>query len=183
MLKYDDKHVRMTGVKNSEQHEKNEKSEVSEPVAKAEEIDVKGSAEVMQATADIAADIAEVGIEDAEASEGFKEREGGGRQKVKDPSPKTKGRQQDEQDLKAHIHKTIPIKTMRKEVEKEIRKEIRKEEKRVLLAYAGLKRYSPHKLSELVAKIRSLRDLLSSLVEATKEVLTGLYLKWVRKES
>lgn len=180
MLKYKDKHVRMTGVKNSEHHEKSEKSEVSESTANAEKIDVKGATEVMQATADIAAEVADVGIEDAEASEGYKE---GGRQKAKDPSPSAKGKKQTQQDLKAHIAKTVSTKKMRKEVEKEIRKEIRKSERKVLLAYAGIKRYSPHKLAEMIAKIRSLRDLLSSLIEATKEVLTGLYLKWVRKES
>jgi predicted component of type VI protein secretion system len=72
---------------------------------------------------------------------------------------------------------------MQKEIAAEIRKEIRKEEQKVLLAYVGLKKYSPSRLAEKVAKIRNLRDLLSGLVDATKEFLTGLYLKWVRRES
>ncbi len=71
---------------------------------------------------------------------------------------------------------------MKKEIAVEIRKEIRKEERKVLLAYTGIKKYSPHRLAEMVAKIRNLRDLLSSIMDATKEILTGLYLKWVKRE-
>jgi hypothetical protein len=70
---------------------------------------------------------------------------------------------------------------MKKDIASAIRKEIRKEEQKVLLAYAGVKKYPPDRLAEKVAKIRSLKDLLSSLLDATKEFLTGLYLKWVRK--
>ena len=85
-------------------------------------------------------------------------------------------------DLKAHITATVSTRKMQKQVAAEIRKEIRKSEKKVLLAHLGIKKYSPHKLAEMISKIRSLRDLLSSIVEATKEILMGLYLKWVRKE-
>ena len=71
---------------------------------------------------------------------------------------------------------------MQKAVATAIRQEIRKKEKKVLLAYVGVKKYSPHKLAEMIAQIRSLKDLLASLVDATKEILTGLYLKWIKKE-
>jgi hypothetical protein len=151
------------------------------PSAKVEAVDVKGATEVIQAAADVSAEVADLGIdsaESAESGESFSEKKGN----KKDHSMAKKVQPKTQQDLKAHIHKTIPTKKMKKEVTVAIRKEIRKEERKVLLAYAGIKKYSPHKLAEMIAKVRSLKDLLSSIVDATKEILTGLYLKWVKKE-
>ena len=175
----------MTIVRESKDHGKIEKSEVPEAAAKTEKVDVKkleAEAEIGAEAAKVAAEVAEVaetGMENAESGEGFSEE---GRQR-KDDSAVKKSSQPTRQDLKAHIQKAVPQKKMRKEVAREIRKEIRKEERKILLAYAGFKKYSPHRLAAMVAKIRSLKDLLASLVDATKEILTGLYLKWVRKET
>lgn len=174
----------MPAVKNSEHHEK---AQEKKPDSAKVDINVDkmvSEAEVGAETAKVAAEVADLGIdsaESAESAEGFKE---GGRSKARDPSPKGKKQtKQTQKDLKSHIHKAIPQKKMQKQVASAIRKEIRREERKVLLAYAGVKKYPPHKLAEMIAKIRSLKDLLASLVDATKEILTGLYMKWVHKET
>lgn len=184
MLKLSIKSARMPDVKESKNHGKVEKSEVSGAAAKTEKVDVKkieAEAEVGAEAAKFAAEVAEIAeteIEGAESGEGFSERKG----QKKDDSAVKKSSQQTQQNLKTHIHTTVSSKKMKKEIAVEIRKEIRKEERKVLLAYTGIKKYSPHRLAEMVAKIRNLRDLLSSIMDATKEILTGLYLKWVKRE-
>ncbi len=171
----------MAAVNESENHEKTKEKPHS---MKAEKVDVgklESEAEVGSEAAKIAAEVADLGIdsaESAEAAEGFSE----GKGDKKDSSTPTKTQKKTQDEIKAHIHKAISQGKMRKSVEKEIRKEIRKKERKVLLAYAGFKKYSPHKLAEMIAQIRSLKELLSSLLNATKEILTGLYLKWVKKE-
>ena len=173
----------MGRVKEKENYGKIEKSEVSEASAKVEKIDADKT-EVEAKVGEIAegvkaaVDIAESVEDGAESGEGFSEDKGN----KKGDSDVKKSSQQTQQDLKAHVHAVVSSKKMKKQITVAIRKEIRKEERKVLLAYVGVKNYSPHKLAEMMARIRSLKDLLSNLLDATKEILTGLYLKWVRKE-
>ncbi|MFH1546216.1 MAG: hypothetical protein ABIE14_02475 [Patescibacteria group bacterium] len=171
-------------MRESKNHGKVEKSEVSEAAAKTEKVDVKkleSEAAVGVEAAKFAAEVAEIaetGVESAESGEGFSEQKGD----QKDDSAVKKSSQQAQQDLKVHIHTIVSSQKMQKQIAVAIRKEIRKEEQKVLLAYVGIRKYSPHRLAAMVAKIRNLKDLLSSLVDATKEILTGLYLKWVKRE-
>jgi len=168
---------------NKETHREKAHEKAAHKVEKVDVDKLESEAEVGGEFQKFQAEVADLGIdsaESAEAAEGFSEGKGN---KKDDSAPKRDSNQQTQQDLKVHIHATISTKQMKKQVAAAIRKEIRKEERKVLLAYVGVKRYSPHKLAEMIAKIRSLRDLLSSLVDATKEILTGLYLKWVRKET
>ncbi|MCF7846287.1 MAG: hypothetical protein K9L85_03535 [Candidatus Peribacteraceae bacterium] len=150
-----------------------------------EKVDVKkieAEADVTEVASGIAAEVADLAIDSAESAEAggesFSEHKG---DKKDYAAPKSGAATDDKQNLFAHIQATVPTAQMKKEVASAIRKEIRKEEQKVLLAYVGLKKYSPHRLAEKIAKIRSLKDLLSGLVDATKEFLTGLYLKWVKR--
>ncbi|MFH0776374.1 MAG: hypothetical protein V1936_02055 [Patescibacteria group bacterium] len=161
-----------------------EKARENTASAKPEKVNVnelEANAEIGSAAREISADAMRA-IEGAdsidESGEGFSENKGN----KKDYSGST-GKSDDDstQNLAAHVQATVSQSRMQKEVAAAIRKEIRKEERKVLLAYVGLKKYSPHRLAEKIAKIRSLRDLLSSLVDATKDFLTSLYLKWARK--
>lgn len=171
----------MPVVKTKENFEKSHEKTTS---AKAEKVDVgkiEAEAEIQSEAAKVSAEVADLAIdsaESAEGGEGFSEHKG---DKKDHSAPTGSVSDEDKKNLFAHIHATVPVKKMKKEVAAAIRKEIRKEEKKVLLAYVGIKKYSPHRLAEKIAKIRSLRDLLSNLVDATKEFLTGLYLKWVKK--
>jgi hypothetical protein len=166
---------------NQEAHHENAQEKIS---AKPEKINV-GKLEAQAKVGEIAegvkaaVDIAN-SVESAEnEGEGFSE----GKGNKKDDSASSQNQStQTQQNLKTHIHTQITKTKMQKEVTAAIRKEIRKKEKKVLLAYVGVKKYSPHKLAEMIAQVRSLKDLLSSIVDATKEILTGLYMKWVRLE-
>jgi len=169
----------MSVVKKSENLEKIGKK----PSSKPEEINVdkiEAEAEIGSEMSKISAEVADLGIDSAESEgsgEGFSEKKG-------DKKDFSAGKQQAQtkQDLKAHIPKVVSIRVMQKEVASEIRKEIRKEERKILLAYVGVKKYSPDKLTKMVSKIRNLKDLLGNLLSATKEILSSLYLKWVKKE-
>jgi len=178
MVKYADNRDKMNFVDEKENFEKSGKEAVS---ANSEKVVDVGESKVEATAAEVSAEAMKTidSAESAEGDEGFSEKKGD----KKDFSGSAKKDDTTVADLKAHIQKTVPTTKMRKEIAAEIRKEIRKEEQKVLLAYVGLKKYPPSRLAEKVAKIRSLRDLLSSLVDATKEFLTGLYLKWVRHES
>ncbi len=182
MLELGVKSAKMSVVKGTENHGKIEKSEISEGTSKIDVKEIESEAKLGAEAAKFAAEvakIAETGAESAESEESFSEE---GRQR-KDDSVVKKSSQQTQQDLKTHVHTAVSSKKMKKQVTVAIRKEIRKEERKVLLAYVGVKKYSPYRLAEMVAKIRNLKDLLSSLMDVTKEILTGLYLKWVRKET
>ncbi|MCF7836891.1 hypothetical protein K9N08_04480 [Candidatus Gracilibacteria bacterium] len=166
-------------------HEKNPENSAEKSASKLEKIDV-GALESSAAISEVAGEIAKAAVEATEvgesldeAGEGFSEQKGDSKKSFSGSGTRD---DQAAVDLKAHIAATISTQKMQKQVAAEIRKEIRKSEKKVLLAHLGLKKYSPNKLAEMISKIRSLRDLLGSIVEATKEVLIGLYLKWVRKE-
>lgn len=110
------------------------------------------------------------------AAEGFQE---DGRQQAKQTA------QQQKVKNPAQLSKALqPLpspKKMQQQIAQAIRKEIRKDESKVFLTYVGLKKIPPHNLALIIAKIRQLKDLLASLLESSKEVLTGLYLKWVRQ--
>lgn len=188
MLKLDEKYARMTVVneaRNSEKMREREAPKANPEAKESKKIDVAGAAKVMTEAANISSEVSDVmgdHIEGAESAEGFSEGKGNKDSKQSTAKAKQKKDDQSVKDIKAHIHKTIPVKQMQKEVAQEIRKEIRREERKVLMAYVGLKKYHPSRLAEIIAKIRQLKDLIASLVLVTKEVLTGLYLKWVRKE-
>ena len=174
----------MATVNERENLEKQEHSAEKQP----EKVDVKK----LEAEAEIGSTAAEISTEalktiegaDAidESSEGFSEQKGD-KKDYSAPSGATGDDDEDAQNLFAHIQKTVSQKQMQREVASAIRKEIRKEEQKVLLAYVGIKKYPPHRLAEKIAKIRNLKDLLGSLVDATKEFLTGLYLKWVKRSA
>jgi hypothetical protein len=152
----------------------------------AEQVDVKSATELLMNQADVAGATGEImgsieSSESAEASEGFKEGEKQGKAKQGSGSS-----QQDNAAVAsahAHIHPLPPPPKMRKEVTRAIRQEIRKEERKIILAYVGLKKVSPDRLAEMVAQLRQLKDLLASLLDATADILKGLYLKWVRGEA
>jgi len=170
-------------VNEKENFEKVEKKDIS---ANLENVDVdklEAQTAIGETAREISADAMKT-IDSTESTEGDKTFSEKGNDK-KDYSDSTSGATSDDdaQNLFAYTQKTVPIRQMKKKVEKAIRAEIRKEEQKVLLAYVGLKKYSPNRLAEKIAKIRSLKDLLSSLISATKEFLTGLYLKWVQKKS
>lgn len=116
--------------------------------------------------------------ETAEAAEGFSE---AGRQTAKKP-PVTQGKvsQDNQAALKAHLQPLPEPKKMQQQIMQALRYEIRQDERRIFWAYVGIKKISPNRLAVLVAKIRKLKNLLASLLESSKEVLTELYLKWVR---
>lgn len=172
----------MADMNEAQNHAKEKAGESAKESVKVEKIDVdklEAEAELGATQAEISADIMKTAEVAEESGEGFGEDEQQGKAK------QSSGGKKDEASptqIKAHIHATIPQNKMRKDVAKEIRKEIRKEERKVFFAYTGIKRVSPHKLAEMVARIRNLRDVLASLLHATKEVLAGLYMKWVRKE-
>jgi hypothetical protein len=166
--------------------ETNPENSAEKSVSKTEKVNV-GALESSAAISEVASEIAKAAVEATEvgeslddSGEGFSEQKGDSKKSF---SGSGKRDDQAAADLKAHIAATVSTRKMQKQVAAEIRKEIRKSEKKVLLAHLGIKKYSPHKLAEMISKIRSLRDLLSSIVEATKEILIGLYLKWVRKET
>lgn len=153
---------------------------------KAEAVDVQGTAELITAQADIADATAEVigGIESAESSEegedggeGFKEGEKQGKAK------QGSGTVTADDDVAPASQPLPPPPVMKKELTKVIRKEIRKQERDVLFAYVGLKKVAPNKLAEMVARLRQLKDLFASILDATTDVVKSLYFKWVRKET
>ncbi len=148
----------------------------------AEKVDVKGVTEVMVAQADVAGELADLdleGNESAESGESFKEGEKQGKAK------QGSGVTDDDEAVAtahAHIHKLPAPPQMKKAVVRAIRKEIRKEERQVMVAYLGIKKVAPHRLTEMVANLRKLKDLLASLVDTTAETIKGLYFKWVKGE-
>ncbi len=182
MLKLQDNYDKMTVVSGKENFEKSHEKALSANPEKVDVGKIEAEAAVDSMASGVSAEAMKT-IESAESAEGggesFSEHKGD----KKDYTGATGGTVSDEdaQNLFAYVQKTVPQKQMQREVAAAIRKEIRREEQKVLLAYVGLKKYPPHYLAEKIAKIRSLRDLLSNLVDATKEFLTGLYLKWVRK--
>jgi hypothetical protein len=154
-----------------------ESTEVLNSVQPEKKIDTKGSTEVILSSAEVSSATSEVlgGIEDAESSEGGE------------------GYSEDEHQGKAAqasgagaatsttATTTLPeLTVMQKQVIAKIRHEIRKQEKEILAAYIGWKKIHPNKLAEKVQKLRSLKDLLSSVLDATLETLRGLYAKWVQ---
>ena len=145
---------------------------------------MEADAEIGSTTAEISADAMKAieGAESAESGEGFSEGKGN-KKDYSGGSGQASDDDDDAQNLIAHIQKTVSQKQMQREVASAIRKEIRREEQKVLLAYVGIKKYPPHRLAEKIAKIRSLKDLLGSLLDVTKDFLTGLYLKWVKKSA
>jgi len=158
------------------------------PAAKAEAVDVQGTVELMSTQADVAGAAADViGTVDStesaegadESGEGFKEGEKQGKAK--------QGSGTAPQDVEDVAHASTqplpPPPVMKKELAQVIRKEIRKQERDVLFAYVGLKKVAPNKLAEMVTRLRSLKDLFASLLDATTDVVKGLYFKWVRKET
>lgn len=173
----------MTVVKNSEHHAESHKESAPKKPEKIDVDKLEADAGVNEIARGVkaAVDIAD-SVESAESAEAAGESFSEGKGNKKDYSTSSKPTKQTQQDLKSHIHAKIPKKKMQKQVAAAIRKEIRRKERKILLAYVGVKKYSPHKLAEMIAQIRSLKDLLSTIFEATKEVLTGLYLKWVKKE-
>lgn len=183
MLKLLDKHDKMVFVNEKENFGKS--PEKIESSAKPEKVDVNkiaAEAEAGSMASEISTEAMKAieGAESAESGgEGFSEQKGD--KKDYTGASGTAVSDDEAQNLFAYVQKTVPQKQMQREIAAAIRKEIRREEQKVLLAYVGLKKYPPHYLAEKIAKIRSLRDLLSNLVDATKEFLTGLYLKWVRK--
>jgi len=76
---------------------------------------------------------------------------------------------------------TLPsIEIMRIQVSTQIKKEIRmleKEANRLMRSPGG---FHPFKLNTIVAKIRTLRDILASLADVTADALKGLWLKFVK---
>lgn len=117
------------------------------------------------------------GSESAEDGEGF----GEGEQSGKAKQGSGKGKQDDQQSTTQVKTAHLPPPTlMKKQIAQEIRKEIRKEEKKIMAAYLGFSDIAPDKLAEIVAKIRQLKDLLASLMDAAGDVLKSLYDKWVR---
>jgi|GEM_PF-2223247 len=181
MLKLHDNYDKMAAVSGKENFEKSHEKALSANPEKVDVGQIAAEAAVDSMASGVSAEAMKT-IESAESAEGgesFSEHKGD----KKDHTGATGSTVTDEeaQNLFAYVQKTVPQKQMQREVAAAIRKEIRREEQKVLLAYVGLKKYPPHYLAEKIAKIRSLRDLLSNLVDATKEFLTGLYLKWVRK--
>jgi len=159
------------------------------PAAKAEAVDVQGTVELMSTQADVAGAAADVigGVESVESAEGMDEggegfKEGEKQGKAKQGSG-TKAVQDAEDDAHTAAHPLPPPPVMKKELTKVIRKEIRKQERDVLFAYVGLKKVAPNKLAEMVSRLRSLKDLFASILDATTDVVKGLYFKWVRKET
>jgi len=165
----------MSDTKNDSHLEKPESQEAKSD-SQAKETDVSAATEFMVTQAEISGEIADLGIEDGE-SFGEDESQTKGKQ--------SSGSRKQEDSAAASIPRFQPLPetvVMRKEIAEEIRKEIRKDERKILLAYVGVKKMPPHKLAELVARIRNLKDVLASLISATKEALTSLYLKWVKRE-
>jgi hypothetical protein len=164
----------MSDAKNDSHLERLESQE-SKSDSQAKETDVSAATEFITTQAEVSSEIADLGIEDGE-SFGEDENQSKGKQSGG-------GKKQEEAAaIKTHIHPLPDPIVMRKEVADEIRKEIRKDEKKILLAYIGVKKISPHKLAELVARIRNLKDILASIISASKEALMSLYLKWVKRE-
>lgn len=183
MLKLDNRFRVMTDHQNQGNHEKIEKSSQADST-KAEKVDVQGTANIITHQAEMAGRVGEVadfGVESSESTEGEK---GFGEQEDTTKGKTATGVAQttNTDEIKTHIPAAVPEVQMRREVAHEIRQEIRREERKVLLAYVGIKKMPPNKLAEIVARIRSLRDILAGLIDATKEILVGLYMKWVRKE-
>ena len=170
---YSVKHARIRKMSNENNREKVDSE--SKSFQKTEKVDVAATADLLTTQAEVAGEVADLGIEDGES---FSE----GESQTKGKQSAAASKQDDIAQTKSHIQPLpIPV-VMQKEVASEIRKEIRKEERKVLLVYAGVKKLPPHKLAEVVARIRNLKNVLASLASATKEILTSLYLKWVRKE-
>ncbi len=162
--------------------ESHERKEATPKSKQAEKIDVKGTTEVMITQADVAGELADLNLESsesAESGESFKEGEKQGKAK------QGSGATDDDEAVAtahAHIHQLPTPPQMKKEVVRAIRKEIRKEERQVMAAYLGVKKVAPERLTEMVANLRRLKDLLASLLDATTEVIKGLYFKWIKKE-
>jgi len=140
--------------------EKDEK----EIVEKSREF-VEGVSEVVQGaeTVETAGEVSE------EMSEGKKKASGGG-----------SGKNQQDQDV--GIKATMPpsIEIMRIQVSTQIKNEIRMLEKEAARLMSSPGGFQPFKLNTVVAKIRELRDILSSLAYATADALKGLWLKFVK---
>ncbi|MFH0834529.1 MAG: hypothetical protein V2A63_04050 [Patescibacteria group bacterium] len=170
---------------NGKENLENREHSTAEKSKKVDVDDVVGKAEIQSAASEISSEAMKTieGAESAdEADEGFSENKGNKKDDTAGGSAQASD-DDEAQNLFAYVQKTVSTKQMQREVAAAIRKEIRAEEQKVLLAYVGLKKYPPHRLAEKIAKIRSLKDLLGSLLDATKDFLTGLYLKWVRRET
>lgn len=148
--------------------------------SKSSEQSGKAGVDVSLTQAKVAGEVADLAIEDSESEKSFSEKEDSQKGKQASGGKKSAVRAA-KTTLPAQPIPSLPV--MKREVMREIRKKIRKEERKVLLVYVGVHKLNPHRLAELLAKVRQLKDLLSSLLDATKEVLIGLYLKWVRKET
>lgn len=146
--------------------------------------DVRGTADVFVAQAEVVGQVADVigtvesseSSEDAEGGEGFGEGEQSG--KGKQSSGKA---QQSTQPTTSGTTPLPPPTLMRKQIIQEIRKEIRTEEKKIMAAYFGLSSLPPDKLQEILVKIRQLKDILASIIDATGDLLKTMYEKWVKK--
>ena len=153
----------------------------------AEKINVVGTVETTLAAADTSHQVGELmgtieSVESAEASEGaenktFSESEDTSKGKKSSGGTTT---------VTPPVKPTAPLPPpaqMTKEVIVAIRTEIRKEQKEVLKVYIGWHKVSPKRLAEMLTNIRKLKDLLSFALEAIGDALTGMYRKWVLKES
>lgn len=160
------------------------------PTAATERVDTSRVVDAIEGTL-VSAEFNEFGsaatdiLDTAEASESAEDAEGeGGFGEGEDQSKgkNSRGGAAQTTDPVVFVQPLPPPPVMKKAVAAEIRKEIRKQERDVVFVYVGIKKMSPDKLAELVARIRSLKELLASLIEATAEMLKGLYAKWVQKE-
>ena len=146
--------------------------------------DVRGTADVFVAQAEVVGQVADIigevesseSAEDAEGGEGFGEDEQSGKGKQSSGTAK-----QGDQQTSPKVVPLPPPTLMRKQVIQEIRKEIRKEEKKILSAYLGFSSIAPDNLQEILVKIRQLKDILASLIDATGDILKAMYEKWVKK--
>ncbi len=70
---------------------------------------------------------------------------------------------------------------MQIQVSTKIEKEIRILEKEMAkLMSAHRSNFSPHKLNDVIARIRSLREILANLVYSTADAIKALWLKYVK---
>ena len=73
------------------------------------------------------------------------------------------------------------IEIMQIQVATKIEKEIRFLEKEMAKLISGSRaNFSPHKLNDVVSRIRSLREILANMVYATAEAIKALWMKYVK---